>query len=138
VRSRPISRSLAVRPQHAADTAHCTNNPFSSPGTPLSRGGHFSNYFYCSQKHGVMERFVCWSYAPEVSCREVPPDRRYQAQKGRGEPNGIARQGPPLWSSGQSSGLDSRHYQIFCEVVGLQRGPLSLVSTTEELLERKK
>jgi hypothetical protein len=51
---------------------------------------------------------------------------------------------PPLWSSGQSSwlqiqrpGLDSRHYQIFWEVVGLERGPLSLVSTIEELLDRK-
>jgi hypothetical protein len=32
---------------------------------------------------------------------------------------------------------DSRHYQIFWEVVGLERGPLSLVSTIEELLERK-
>jgi hypothetical protein len=52
--------------------------------------------------------------------------------------------GPPLWSSGQNSCLqiqmsvfDSRHYQIFWEVVGLERGPLSLMSTTEELLERK-
>jgi hypothetical protein len=58
--------------------------------------------------------------------------------------------GPPLWSSGQSSwlqirgpGFDSRHYQIFRgggkgkQVVGLERGPLSLVSTTEELLDRK-
>jgi hypothetical protein len=50
---------------------------------------------------------------------------------------------PPVWSNGQSSwlqiqrsGLDSRRYQIFL-VVGLERGPLSLVSTTEELLERK-
>jgi hypothetical protein len=48
---------------------------------------------------------------------------------------------PPLWSSGQSpllqiqrSGFDSRRYQIFSEVVGLERSPLSLVSTTEELL----
>jgi hypothetical protein len=50
---------------------------------------------------------------------------------------------PPLWSSGQSSwlqirrpGFDSRHYQREKKVVGLERGPLSLVSTTEELLER--
>jgi hypothetical protein len=50
--------------------------------------------------------------------------------------------GPPLWSSGQSSwlqiwrpGFDSRHYQK--KVVGVERGPLSLVSTTEELLDRK-
>jgi hypothetical protein len=48
---------------------------------------------------------------------------------------------PPLWSNGQSSwlqiqssGFDSRGYQIFREVVGLERGPLSFVSTTEELL----
>jgi hypothetical protein len=52
--------------------------------------------------------------------------------------------GPPLWSSGQSSwlqiqrpGSDSRYCQIFREVVGLERGPLSLVCTTEELLRRK-
>jgi hypothetical protein len=31
--------------------------------------------------------------------------------------------------------FDSRGYQIFWEVVGLERGPLILVSITEELLE---
>jgi hypothetical protein len=35
------------------------------------------------------------------------------------------------------SGFDSRRDQIFWGVVGLERGPLSLVSTTEEQLERK-
>jgi hypothetical protein len=35
------------------------------------------------------------------------------------------------------SGFDSRRYQIFCEVVGLERGPLSLVRINEELLEWK-
>jgi hypothetical protein len=52
--------------------------------------------------------------------------------------------GPPPWSIGQGSWLqiqrsrfDSRHYQIFWEVVGLERGPLSLVSTIELLLKRK-
>jgi hypothetical protein len=35
------------------------------------------------------------------------------------------------------SGFDSRRYQIFWEVVVLERGPLSLVSTIEELLGRK-
>jgi hypothetical protein len=50
---------------------------------------------------------------------------------------------PPLWSSGQSSllqiqrpGFDSRHYQKK-KVVGLERDQLSLVSTIEELLDRK-
>jgi hypothetical protein len=33
-------------------------------------------------------------------------------------------------------GFVSRRYQIFWEVVGLERGPLSLVSTIEELLGR--
>jgi hypothetical protein len=32
-------------------------------------------------------------------------------------------------------GFDSRSYQIFLEVVGLERGPLSLVRIIEELLE---
>jgi hypothetical protein len=52
--------------------------------------------------------------------------------------------GPPLWSIGQSywlqiqkSGFDSRRYQISWEAVFLERGPLSLLSTTEELLGRK-
>jgi hypothetical protein len=62
----------------------------------------------------------------------------------------LSSQRPPLWSSGQSSwlqirrpGFDSRRYQIFLKknkkktVVGLERGALSLVSTTEELLDRK-
>jgi hypothetical protein len=47
-----------------------------------------------------------------------------------------------MWSSSQSSwlqiqrsGFDSRRYQIFRVVVDLERDPLSLVSTTEELLE---
>jgi hypothetical protein len=51
---------------------------------------------------------------------------------------------PPLWSSGQSSwlqiqgsGFDSLRYQIFWEVVGVEWGPLSLVSTIQELLGEK-
>ena len=35
-------------------------------------------------------------------------------------------------------GFDPRRYQIFWVVVGLERGPLSLVRSIEELLERKK
>jgi hypothetical protein len=37
------------------------------------------------------------------------------------------------WLQIQRSGFDSRNYHIFWEVVCLERGPLSLVSTTEEL-----
>jgi hypothetical protein len=46
---------------------------------------------------------------------------------------------PPLWSSSQSSllqiqrsGFDSRRYRV-----GLERGPLSLLSKTEDILERQ-
>jgi hypothetical protein len=42
-----------------------------------------------------------------------------------------------LWLQIQRSGFDSLRYQIFWEVVSLERGPLSLVSTFQELLERK-
>jgi hypothetical protein len=52
---------------------------------------------------------------------------------------------PPLWPSGRSSWLhiqrsefDSCRYQIFRELLALERGPLSVMSTTEELLERKR
>jgi hypothetical protein len=48
---------------------------------------------------------------------------------------------PPLWSSGQSSWLQIRRSRVRFpgstrkkKGVGLERGPLSLVSTTEELL----
>jgi hypothetical protein len=41
------------------------------------------------------------------------------------------------WLQIQRSGFDSQRYQIFCAVVGLELGPLSLVRTTEELLDRK-
>jgi hypothetical protein len=34
----------------------------------------------------------------------------------------------------RGTGFDSRRYQSFWDVVGLERGPLSLVSTIEELL----
>jgi hypothetical protein len=34
-------------------------------------------------------------------------------------------------------GFDSQRYQVFWKVVGLEQGPLSLVNTTEELLERR-
>jgi hypothetical protein len=37
----------------------------------------------------------------------------------------------------RSTGHDSRRLQIFREAVGLERGPLSLVRKTEELLGRK-
>jgi hypothetical protein len=32
--------------------------------------------------------------------------------------------------------FDSRHYQTFCEVMSLERGPFSLVRITDELVGR--
>jgi hypothetical protein len=40
--------------------------------------------------------------------------------------------------SSRSPGIDSRRYQIFWEAVGLERGSLLLVSTTEEATWKKK
>jgi hypothetical protein len=42
----------------------------------------------------------------------------------------------PDWIS-RGPGFDSRHYQVFRVAVGLEGGPLSLVSINGELLERK-
>jgi hypothetical protein len=35
------------------------------------------------------------------------------------------------------TGFNLRHYQIFVDVVGLEQGAVSLLSTTEELLQSK-
>jgi hypothetical protein len=37
----------------------------------------------------------------------------------------------------QRSGFDSRLYQVSWEIVGLERGPFSVVSTIEELFGRR-
>jgi hypothetical protein len=44
--------------------------------------------------------------------------------------------GQSSWLQIRRLGFDSRYYQKK-KVLGLERGPLSLVSTTEELLDRK-
>jgi hypothetical protein len=45
--------------------------------------------------------------------------------------------GQSSWLLIQRSGFNSQRYQISWEVMGLERGPISLVSTIVELLERK-
>jgi hypothetical protein len=45
--------------------------------------------------------------------------------------------GQSSWLQVRRPGFYSRRYQIFWEVMGLERGPLSLVSATEELRGRK-
>jgi hypothetical protein len=47
----------------------------------------------------------------------------------------ISASRPPLWSSGQSSWLQTQRTRV--RFPGLERGPLSLVRITEELLEWK-
>jgi hypothetical protein len=51
--------------------------------------------------------------------------------------NAFVVSGQSSWLQNQRSWFDSRRYQIFWEV-GLERGPLCLASTIEELLERKR
>jgi hypothetical protein len=50
----------------------------------------------------------------------------------------VTSSGQSSWLQIQRSGLDSRRYQIFGEVVSLERGSLSLMSIIEELLGEKK
>jgi hypothetical protein len=47
----------------------------------------------------------------------------------------LSSSGQSSWLQIQRSGFDSRRYQFFLEVVGLERGPLSLVRISEELFE---
>jgi hypothetical protein len=99
--------------------------------------------------HGLLHH-LSWSPLYSISCSII----KYTVYGAVGHINSVKtttrfpssgyRIRPPLWSSGQSSwlqiqksGFDFRCYQIFREVVGLERGPLSLVSTIDELLESK-
>jgi hypothetical protein len=87
-----------------------------------------------------MEDYPVFSSACNSTLREsmwyVPPPHCSAVQ--------VIKTRPGLWCSGQSSwlqiqrsGFDFQHYQILREVVGLEQGPLSLMSTIEELLGRK-
>jgi hypothetical protein len=78
-------------------------------------------YFYVSDTH---------------FCQELSIHRGLVWLEGLGEFKKITSSGSS-WLQIQRPGFDSRRCQIFWEVVGLERGPLSLVSTIEELLERK-
>jgi hypothetical protein len=49
----------------------------------------------------------------------------------------LSSSGKSSWLQIRRSGLDSRRYHILWEAVGLERGPLSLVSTIDDLLGRK-
>jgi hypothetical protein len=59
----------------------------------------------------------------------------WSCSKGRAPP--LKYCGQSSWLKIQRSEFDSRCYQIFWEVVGLERGPLNLMSTIQELLGRK-
>jgi hypothetical protein len=65
------------------------------------------------------------SLCPPLSILELQPSLSCFCHRGLLNPVLVVR-GP---------GFDSRLYHIFLEVVGLERGPLSLVRITEELLK---
>jgi hypothetical protein len=67
------------------------------------------------------------SFISEQTMKHSGNSRRRKITIGSTEP------GPPLWSSGQEFLATDPE----ARVVGLERGPLSLVSTTEELLHIK-
>jgi hypothetical protein len=96
-------------------------------------------------------RFVCWMCASGCYRWETRQAVSDMWSNGTAPKESLrlylrnVHMGPPLWSCGQSSwlqiqrsGFDSLRYKIFWELLGLERCPLSLVSTIEELLEIKR
>jgi hypothetical protein len=102
------------------------SNGFTNKHVAMATRGYNSEElsFLCGPCRDVISnRSVEWNTSAVV------PASRKRRQKGNPVPGSIT--GPPCsWSP--------LRYQIFWEVVGLERGPLSLVSTIEELLERKR
>jgi hypothetical protein len=82
---------------------------------------------------------VSQSYWPPRPVAEValPSPLRLNLVPGLDLCTAFVSSGQSSWLQIQRSGFDSRCYQILWEVVGLERGSLSLGSTIEELLERK-
>jgi hypothetical protein len=86
---------------------------------------------------------VCFIILSSVCFNYYAPPRPIDILGGRREMHAgkfvdfFLYSGQSTWLQIQRPGFDFRRYQIFSEIVGLERGPLSLVSTTEELLERK-
>jgi hypothetical protein len=82
---------------------------------------------------------------PLPSTAGLPFKTKFNYVSGNAEPLQINTEYPCLCGlvvrvpgyKSRSTGFDSQRYQIFWEVVGLERGPLRLVSIIEELLERK-
>jgi hypothetical protein len=99
-----------------------------------------SLYFRTRASSTDNTKVLKWGIAAPEKCRILESCRSFKLL------NCIINVGkvrPPQWSSGQGCWLQiqrsvfhSQRYHIFWEVVGLERGPLSLVTTTEELLGR--
>jgi hypothetical protein len=96
----------------------------------------FCYFLYCNFKHAY--------YFQDLALEHLQSNRIYKSVTMVYSNIIITVLWPPLWSSGQGSwlqiqksGFDSRHYQIFWEIVGLERGSLILMSITEELLGRE-
>jgi hypothetical protein len=104
-------------------TARTNTQPFSRTGWTLLR--HYSMQ---------STAFPCFS----ASKRNIPTLTNFCAKWRYEEPVLVERRGilAIIFAQIQRSGFDFRRYHIFWEVVGLEWGPLSLVNTIEELLER--
>jgi hypothetical protein len=105
------------------------------------RGGPWS-WLFQSSAHFIqilfLQRSAPWStlHKHVMFCSVMPSASSYLAPTRLGRPP-LCSSGQSSWLQSQTSGFDSRRYQIFWEVVGLERGPFSLVRTTEELPGRK-
>jgi hypothetical protein len=84
-----------------------------------------------SKRITVMQRHVAWRFYKPFQCTA----HFYVLCIEYERPCDLVVRVPGYRSRGPGS--DSRRYHIFWKVVGLERGPLSLVSTIGEILERK-
>jgi hypothetical protein len=102
--------------------------------TTAARVSYPTNYTYCSSDcpHNTNNVSVCLFVSLSVPSSKPIFWIYYMLLRPP-----LRSSDPSSWLQIETSGFDSRRYQIFWEVVGLERGPLSLVSTTEELLGRK-
>jgi hypothetical protein len=103
----------------------CSINPLLSPvSRPNAAGGRFSVW--------KVQIFCCARLIYFTTVLKAKPSK--SCHYNQIVPWSIV---PSTWLQIQKSGFFSRRYQIFWEVLGLERGQLSLVSTIEELFEEK-
>jgi hypothetical protein len=86
-----------------------------------------------AQRHSCL---LCTTANTHCTCSTSDSNRQHQSSLEQWYQPFCWHTRQSFWLQSQTSRFDSQCYQVFWEVVGLEQGPLSLVSKTEELLGR--